>query len=158
KPRLSARPRPGIVWLLFRHFPKTVIDNMDDSVALQQARSGMSRRWFVGLSQKFRPPARDTALCNGADFASIVKLQSADGDPTEVMRLLQDCRIHRIEVPGRRIDNLQDLGSRGLLLQRLARLGNEPRILHRDHRLRREILQQYDLLFGEWADFLAICS
>jgi len=31
----------------------------------------------------------------------------------------------------------------------------EPRVLHCDHGLRREILQQRDLLVGKWADFLA---
>src|SRR5204863_9086108 len=36
-------------------------------------------------------------------------------------------------------DDLQHLGRRGLLFQRLPRLGDEPRILQRDHRLRREI-------------------
>jgi len=52
---------------------------------------------------------------------------------------------HRIEyggeVAGRTVDDLQYLGGRGLLLQGLARLGQEPRILHRDDRLRREVLQ-----------------
>src|SRR5215469_10572261 len=60
---------------------------------------------------------------------------------------------HRIEdrgeVAGRGIDDLQYFGGRGLLLQSLARLGQEPRILHRDDRLRREILQQCDLLVSE---------
>ena len=35
-------------------------------------------------------------------------------------------------------------------------LGDEPRILHRDDRLRREILQQRDLLIGERTNFLTI--
>ena len=48
------------------------------------------------------------------------------------------------------------LGGRGLLLQRLARLGDQPRVLHRDDRLRREILQQRDLLVGERPHLLAI--
>ena len=48
------------------------------------------------------------------------------------------------------------LGGRGLLFQRLARLGDQPRVLHRDDRLRREVLQQRDLLVGERPDFLAV--
>ena len=47
------------------------------------------------------------------------------------------------------------LGGRGLLLQRLARLGDEPRILHRDDRLVREGAHQLDLLLGERLDPLA---
>ena len=47
-------------------------------------------------------------------------------------------------------------GSRCLLLQRLARLGQEPRVLHCYDRLRREILQQRDLLFGERSDLSAV--
>ena len=62
---------------------------------------------------------------------------------------------HRSKVAGRGVDDLQYLGGRGLLLQCLARLGQEPRVLHRDDRLRREILQQRDLLVGERPHFLA---
>jgi hypothetical protein len=39
--------------------------------------------------------------------------------------------------------------SRGLLLQRLARFGQEPGIFHRDDRLGREVLQERDLFVGE---------
>ena len=63
---------------------------------------------------------------------------------------------HRGEVAGRGIDDLQYLGGRGLLLQRLARLGQEPRVLHCNDRLRREVLQQRDLLVGERPHLLAV--
>ena len=72
------------------------------------------------------------------------------------MRFLQYRIEHRCEVAGRAVDDLQYLGGRGLLLQRLARLGNQPRVLHRDHRLRSEILQQRDLLVGKWPHLPAI--
>jgi len=51
------------------------------------------------------------------------------------VRLLQNRIEYRGEITGRRIDDLQYLGGRGLLLQRLARLGQQPRILHCDDRL-----------------------
>ena len=38
----------------------------------------------------------------------------------------------------------------------LSGLGHQPRVLHRYHRLRRETLQQRNLLIGEGANFLAI--
>ena len=63
---------------------------------------------------------------------------------------------HRRELAGRGIDDLQHLGGCGLLLQGLARLGQEPRVLHRDDRLRGEILQQRDLFFGERPDLLSV--
>ena len=48
-------------------------------------------------------------------------------------------------------------GGRGLLFQCLACLGQEPRVLDRDHRLRREILQDSAIcLIGKRADLLAI--
>ena len=78
------------------------------------------------------------------------------GGPAEAVRLLQYRVEHRREVAGRGVDDLQHLGGRGLLLQRLARLGHQPRVLHRDDRLRREILQQRDLLVGERPDFPAV--
>ena len=46
----------------------------------------------------------------------------------------------------------------GHLLGALAQFAKEPRVLHRDDRLRREILQERDLFVGKRADFLAICG
>ena len=50
----------------------------------------------------------------------------------------------------------KDLGGGSLLLQTLARLGQEPRVLHRNYRLSREILQQCDLLLRKRPHLLAI--
>ena len=41
----------------------------------------------------------------------------------------------------RAINHLKYLCRRGLLFQGLSRFGNEPRIFHRDHRLRGKVLQ-----------------
>ena len=71
-------------------------------------------------------------------------------------RLFEHRVEHRREVAGRGIDDLQHLGGRGLLLQRLARLGDQPRILHRDDRLRREAFEQRDLLVGERPHFVPV--
>ena len=70
------------------------------------------------------------------------------------MCLLQDRIEHWRKVAGRGIDDLQYLGGRGLLLQRLARLGQEPRILHSDDRLRRERVDQRDLPVRKWLNFV----
>ena len=76
----------------------------------------------------------------------------------KTVRLFQDSVEHRGEIAGRGIDDLEYLGGRGLLLQSLVRLGQEPRILHRDDRLRREVLEQRNLLIAERPDLLAICD
>ena len=47
------------------------------------------------------------------------------------------------------------MGGCGLLFECLARLGNQARVLHCDHCLRCKVLQQGDLLVGEWPGFLA---
>jgi hypothetical protein len=93
-----------------------------------------------------------------------VKAVSIIGEEVSIVRLAQPHRLfddrveYRYEVPGRRIDDLQYLSSRGLLFQSLAGLGQQPRVLHRDDRLRREILQQRDLLIGERPHFLTECG
>ena len=63
---------------------------------------------------------------------------------------------HRLHIGRRPGDYPQHLSSRGLLVERLARRVDEPRVFHRDDRLRREILQQRGLFLGERADLLAV--
>jgi len=63
---------------------------------------------------------------------------------------------HRCKITRRGIDDLQYLGGCGLLLQCLACLGNKPRIIHRNDRLYREVLNKPDLLAGEGLYLLAI--
>ena len=53
-------------------------------------------------------------------------------------------------------DDLKDIGGGSLLLQRLALLIEQPSILDGDHGLRGKVLNKFDLLVGEWEDFLAI--
>ena len=87
---------------------------------------------------------------------AVVRSQGAVVGIAERMRLIENRVEHRREVAGRGIDDLQDLGGRGLLLQCLARLGQKPRVLHRDDRLRGEILQQRDLLVGKRAHLATV--
>ena len=86
---------------------------------------------------------------DSAEVLAVVKKQASEFGPAEGVPLLQYRVEHRREIAGRRIDDLQHLGSGCLLLQRLARLGDEARILHRDRRLGGKVLQQCDLLVGE---------
>ena len=100
--------------------------------------------------------AGTTARATPAKRFAVIGAACAERGLAQPRRLFEHRVEHRREVAGRGIDDPQHLGGRGLLLQRLARLGDQPRVLHRDDRLRREVLQQRDLLVGERPHFLAI--
>src|ERR1700724_255284 len=87
---------------------------------------------------------------------AVIGAQLAEGTPAQAQRPLQHRVEDRREIAGRGIDDLQYLGSRGLLLQGLARLGQEPRILHCDDRLRGESFEQRDFLVGKGPHFLPV--
>src|SRR5215472_9798869 len=99
------------------------------------------RSWATTLAQERdefgceSPRGRDTSAL------SFDEPEGALDSAAESDRLLEHRVEHRCEVAGRGIDDLQYLGRRRLLLQRLARLGQKPRILHRNNRLRRKVLQ-----------------
>src|SRR5262249_56095219 len=60
---------------------------------------------------------------------------------------------HRLQVKSGAADNLEHVGGRGLLLQRLAQLVEQARVLDRDRRLISEGLEQRDLLVGKRINF-----
>src|ERR1700757_3139149 len=59
---------------------------------------------------------------------------------------------YRLKVARRGVDDLQDLGGRGLLLQCLAGLGNEPGVFDRDDGLVGKGADQLDLPLGKRLD------
>src|SRR5262249_48509803 len=71
-------------------------------------------------------------------------------------RVLQHGLKHRLQLTRRSADNLEYVGGRGLLLQRLPQFVEQPRVLDGDDGLGGEVLQQLDLLVGERLDLLAI--
>jgi hypothetical protein len=79
----------------------------------------------------------------------VIGAQLAKGTAAKAQCFLQQCAEDRREVAGGAVDDLQYLGGRGLLLQRLARLGQQPRVFHRDHRLVSKSSDQLDLLLAE---------
>src|SRR5712692_2902718 len=82
------------------------------------------------------------------EFA-VVSEKMAVSSLAEPHHLFEHSVEHRREVAGRAVDDLQYLGGRGLLLKRFARLGDQPRVLHRDHRLIGKGAHQVDLPLGE---------
>jgi len=91
----------------------------------------------------------------GADFLTVEAEDRAAIRIAKAVRLLQYRIEYRRQIARRGVDDLQYFGGRGLLLQRLTRLGQEPRVFHRDHRLISESAHEFDLLFCKRLDQLA---
>ncbi len=64
-----------------------------------------------------------TADCRSAHKFTVIGPKYCDLGLARSHRLFQDCVEHRREIGGRRIDDLQNLGGRHLLSQRLTKLG-----------------------------------
>jgi hypothetical protein len=74
------------------------------------------------------------------DLVPVDRPQNAELRLAALHCLFQHRIENRLKVAGRRIDDAQHFRRRGLLVERLARLGQQPRVLHCDDRLRREVL------------------
>src|SRR5215471_19288611 len=134
------------------------IGDVNDPFAVEQARRRGSWYGFERLPQQLRQRVGQAARRYGPELASVCELQSAEIDPAQPVCFLQYCLEYRREVAGRGIDDLQYFGGRSLLLQCLACLGQQPRVLHCDDRLCGEVLQQRDLLVGEGPHLLAVSA
>src|SRR5262245_6193707 len=94
------------------------------------------------------------ALRDSAEAFPVIQPQ--DGH----MRIAQSCRIlqnrleYRLYVGRRAADDLQDLGRRRLLLERLLGLVEQPYVRDGDDRLTGKRLEQGDLSVGERLDLL----
>src|SRR5215831_8864473 len=89
-------------------------------------------------------------------MAAVANDQNPEGGFTEPHSLIEHSVENRREVAGRGVDDLQYLRGRGLLLQSLARLGQQPRILYCYDCLRGEIFEQRNLLIGERPHLLTL--
>ena len=106
--------------------------------------------------RKFRVCRRDCrdALRDG-DIASGNQNDARSAPHKRACRLDQ-CIEHGLQIESRAADDLEHIGSGGLLLQRFAQLVEQPRVLDGDDGLSSEVLDQLDLLIGERADLLTI--
>ena len=89
---------------------------------------------------------------------SIPQVKRRERRPTEFCRGFQNRRRRQTQIERRAADDLQDLGRRGLLLQRLGKIARarlhlveQPRVLDGDDGLVGESLEQRDLRVGEGA-------
>ena len=117
------------------------IGDLRETLTLKQGPSRRRVARSIALPQSFGEPVRCPVDRDRAHMLAVIELKSGMVDAANALRLVEDRIEHRREVAGRGIDDLQHLGGRGLLLQGFARLGDEPRVLHRDDRLSGEVLQ-----------------
>src|SRR5262249_13181968 len=114
---------------------------MNEACATEQRVGYWNVRSPISVAQPARKRLGCTTDCNSAKTFAIEELQAPDVIPAKAEGLLQDRVEHRRQIARRGIDDLQDLGGSGLLFQCFARLGQEPRVLHRNDCLRGEVLQ-----------------
>src|SRR5215475_12229455 len=120
---------------------------MDVSVAFEQAPKRIVGARGETLSCLVRKRLGKAMCCYGVELLTVVEAQAAVPNLAKRARLFENGIENRLEVPRRRIDDLQHLGGRGLLIQCFTRLGEQPRVLHRDDRLGREVFEESNLLF-----------
>ena len=89
---------------------------------------------------------------------SLSQEQIADLGFANARRVFQHRLEYRLKIAGRGTDNLEHVGGGGLLLEGIAQFSEQPGVLDGDHGLRREILNQLDLLVGERTYVLMINS
>ena len=134
------------------------VRNVNQAFSIGHAlkRTPWRRREGTSLAAESSKSGRHTTRSRRSETLAVISHEGAKCRLAKLGCLLQHRVEYRAEVTGRGIDDLQYLGSRSLLLQRLACLGQEARILHRDDRLRGEVLHQCELLFVKRADLAAI--
>ena len=128
-----------------------------------RATSGLWGRERIRAADVVGKGRRQTEHCCRVAHAVVVAIHHAEPGFANARRVRQHGLEHRLQLAGRARDTLQNLGGRGLLLQRfgeilraLAQLLEQPCVLDRDHRLGGEIPHQLDLLFGEGTHLLAV--
>src|SRR5438045_3213905 len=129
---------------------------MNQRLAAEQSRERVMRAGPEAVSCCFHEMRRCAMGRDRPEAVAVISHQRAELCAAQGMRLLQYRVEYRRQIAGRGIDDPQHLGGRGLLLQGLLRLGDQPRVFHRDDRLRREVLQQRNLLVGERINLLAV--
>src|SRR6516162_10964181 len=93
-----------------------------------------------------REIGRDVEHRDVEEPPALIEEHSAEHAIAEPARIAEHRVEYGLQLAGAGRDDAQYLGRCGLLLQRLARLGQQPRILHRNDRLCGEALQERDLL------------
>src|SRR5262249_387049 len=86
----------------------------------------------------------------------VVKQQLSKLGLTKPDGVFQHRLEYRLQFAGRGADDLEYVGSRGLLLEGLAQFAEQSRVFDGNGSLRRKARDEFDLLIGKWAHFLTI--
>ena len=78
---------------------------------------------LLALAEDLYQRGRRPAQGHGRERLSVIGLHDRESSVAKSNRLIEHGVEHRRKVAGRGVDDLQHLSSRGLLLERLARLG-----------------------------------
>src|ERR1700751_2031861 len=113
---------------------------MDNGFTAHEPRPRDPKGRRYRLTRLLLDKRRITMNCHKAEELAVIGSELTVGGFAQARRLFEDRVEHWGEIAWRGIDDRKYLSGRGLLRQGLARLGQQPRILHRDYRLRREIL------------------
>src|SRR5262245_39015379 len=141
--------------MAFRQF----IDREDKLFCLQQPveRGPIRRTKLPASSKKLFILRRDASPSRGVKLGTLGTEQNAEVGLTNSNCVCQHCFKHRREIARRRADDLEHVGSGGLVLQRLAQIVRsltqffeKARILNGDDSLIRKCLDERDLLVAEY--------
>src|SRR5262249_37202009 len=133
----------------------------------EQALEWNARSFGVHVNDRLAPPAIHVRVLamqgNRAEGVSLAQEQVTEFGLADAGRALQHGVEHCLKLAGRARDDLEDLGGRCLLLERLAEivgalasLVEQACVLDGDPRLGGEILHQRNLLVCEWSNFLPV--
>jgi len=121
---------------------------MDDSLAADQRVKSPARPYRDASDLLNEHGIQVARRCEIEEFA-VIGPQVTKRGVAQPHSLFKHRIEHRDKITGRGVDDAQYLGGRGLLLQRLARFGDQPCVLDRDHGLIGEGADQFDLPLGE---------
>ena len=125
---------------------------MDDALSGEKPRRPGAMvtkcRW---LNQELRVGYRRAAYCHRMEALAVIGCQRPESGLAQPHCLVEHRIENRREIARRRVDDCKISSSygRGLLVERLAKVAQQPRIFHRDDRLGSEILHKHDQLIGE---------
>jgi hypothetical protein len=114
--------RPGYCITVLVVLGLSEVVDLDNALAAQQTLLWPGRPVRPSSKELGQSRWRAADRCSAHQLA-LISPQRADIDLAQAGRLFKHCIEHWREVAGRRIDDLQYLGGRGLLRQRLARFG-----------------------------------